>query len=112
MGDQEPTRATLASKQVVMTPHVAGVAMLMKSVNPDLSQDEALQILQDTADSDIDCADGCGAGQLNAFGAVSAASGGAVVPVGWQARAQASPASAARATAATSAATRAPPYQR
>lgn len=59
------------------TPHVAGVAMLMKSVNPDLSNDEARAILQDTADADIECDEGCGAGQINAFGAVTAASGGA-----------------------------------
>jgi serine protease len=58
------------------TPHVAGVAMLMKAQNPDLSQAEALTILQATADTDIDCNAGCGAGQINAFGAVLAAGGG------------------------------------
>ena len=60
------------------TPHVAGVAMLMKSVNPSLTQDEARGILQDTADTGIDCDDGCGAGQLNALGAVSAAQNGGI----------------------------------
>ena len=60
------------------TPHVAGVAMLMKSVNPNLSQAEALTILQDTADGDITCPEGCGAGNINAFAAVTAASGGDV----------------------------------
>ncbi|MDP2345684.1 MAG: S8 family serine peptidase [Deltaproteobacteria bacterium] len=60
------------------TPHVAGVAMLMKSVNPDLTQDEVRTILQETADTDIDCDVGCGAGQLNAFGAVTAAQNGGV----------------------------------
>ena len=60
------------------TPHVAGVAMLMKSQNPNLTQDEAKAILQDTADADIVCPEGCGAGQINAFAAVVAAGGGAV----------------------------------
>jgi len=60
------------------TPHVAGVAMLMKSQNPNLTQDEAKAILQDTADSDIICSEGCGAGQINAFAAVVAAGGGSV----------------------------------
>ncbi len=58
------------------TPHVAGVAMLMKAQNPNLTQDEAKQILQDTADPDITCPEGCGAGQINAFAAVVAAGGG------------------------------------
>ena len=60
------------------TPHVAGVAMLMKSVNRDLNQAEALQILQDTADTDIVCSEGCGTGEINAYAAVVAASGGEV----------------------------------
>ena len=60
------------------TPHVAGVAMLMKSVNPGLTQDEARAMLQDTADTDIDCDAGCGTGQINALGAVSAAANGGV----------------------------------
>jgi serine protease len=60
------------------TPHVAGVAMLMKSVNPELTQAEALQILQDTADTNITCDEGCGAGNINAFAAVTAANGGDV----------------------------------
>ena len=58
------------------TPHVAGVAMLMKSVNRDLTQAEAQQIFQDTADTDIICDEGCGAGEINAYAAVVAASGG------------------------------------
>lgn len=57
------------------TPHVAGVAMLMKSVNPELDQEGARDILTSTADADIDCDAGCGAGQINAYGAVLAASG-------------------------------------
>jgi serine protease len=56
-------------------PHVAGVAMLMKAQSPALTQDEVAAILQATADVDIDCEPGCGAGQINAFGAVLAASG-------------------------------------
>jgi len=58
------------------TPHVAGVAMLMKAQNPDLTQAQALDIFETTADADIDCDAGCGAGQINAFGAVLAAGGG------------------------------------
>lgn len=60
------------------TPHVAGLAMLMKSQNRDLTQSQALQILQDTADTDIDCSQGCGTGQINALAAVIAAGGGEV----------------------------------
>lgn len=60
------------------TPHVAGVAMLMKSVNPNLTQAQALEVLQATADEDIRCSEGCGAGQINAHGAVQGASGGDV----------------------------------
>ncbi|MBM4281749.1 MAG: hypothetical protein FJ137_13645 [Deltaproteobacteria bacterium] len=56
------------------TPHVAGVAMLMKSVNPGLTQDDARSILTTTADP-IDCAAGCGSGQINAYAAVAAAAG-------------------------------------
>jgi serine protease len=56
------------------TPHVAGVAMLMKSVNPSLTQADAREILRSTSD-EIDCAEGCGAGQINAWAAVAAAAG-------------------------------------
>ena len=57
------------------TPHVAGVAMLMKSIDRTLDQDEARAILRDTADADIQCAQGCGAGLINAYAAVRAATG-------------------------------------
>jgi hypothetical protein len=56
------------------TPHVAGVAMLMKSVNPSLTQEDARTILRSTADA-IDCDVGCGTGQINAFAAVASAAG-------------------------------------
>jgi serine protease len=56
------------------TPHVAGVAMLMKSVDPSLTQEDVRSILTATADP-IDCDVGCGAGQINAYAAVSAAAG-------------------------------------
>jgi serine protease len=55
-------------------PHVAGVAMLMKSVNPSLGQEEARSILTNTAE-EVECDAGCGAGQVNAWGAVAAAAG-------------------------------------
>jgi serine protease len=62
------------------TPHVAGVAALMKSANRDLTQEDVRQILRDTADP-VDCDPGCGAGQINAFAAVSAAAGQEVTGV-------------------------------
>ena len=46
-------------------PHVAGVAMLMKAVDPNVNQEQARQLLTQTADSDIDC-DGCGSGVVHA----------------------------------------------
>lgn len=52
-------------------PHVAGVAMLMKSIEPDLQPEEALATLQATASPDIDCAQ-CGAGMVNAAQALRA----------------------------------------
>jgi serine protease len=57
------------------SPHVAGLAMLMKSVNRGLTQAQALDIMQQTADPDMDCDQGCGAGQINAYAAVVAAQG-------------------------------------
>jgi len=62
------------------TPHVAGVAMLMKSVDRGLTQEDARQILTSTADP-VDCDAGCGAGQINAFAAVTEASGGTVAGI-------------------------------
>ena len=54
-------------------PHVAGVAMLLKSLDPDMTQDAARTLLGSTADTNIDC-EGCGSGMVNAAKAV----------VGWQ----------------------------
>ena len=56
-------------------PHVAGVIALMKAVFPALDRQTALRILQESADpiTTDDCPQACGAGRLNAFGAVAAA---------------------------------------
>ena len=51
-------------------PHVAGVAMLMKSVDRTLDPDAARAILEGTANDDIDCDEGCGAGLISAARAV------------------------------------------
>jgi serine protease len=59
-------------------PHVAGVAMLLKSLDRNLNQDDVRQILQSTSDTDIDCSQGCGTGQVNAFAAALTAQGSAV----------------------------------
>jgi subtilisin family serine protease len=54
-------------------PHVAGVVGLMLSRNPSLSPSQVRQILQATAQPLPGCAGNCGAGLLNAFGAVQQA---------------------------------------
>ena len=60
-------------------PHVAGVVSLMLSVNPDLGQEDARQLLAGTARplSVKDCGlpDACGAGLIDAHAAVLAAAG-------------------------------------
>jgi serine protease len=48
------------------TPHVAGLAMLMKSLNPTITQTQAKIALQEASDPDIDCAQGCGTGTIDA----------------------------------------------
>ena len=55
-------------------PHVAGVAMLMKSIAPDLQAEAALETLQATANQEVDC-DQCGAGMINAAQALRALTG-------------------------------------
>ena len=52
-------------------PHVAGVAMLMKALDPNISQRQARQVLTQTADSNIDC-EGCGSGTIHAAKALLA----------------------------------------
>jgi len=48
------------------TPHVAGLAMLMKSLNPAMNQAQAKAALQESANTDIDCPQGCGTGTIDA----------------------------------------------
>ncbi|RJS20142.1 peptidase S8 [Corallococcus sp. H22C18031201] len=57
-------------------PHVAGVVALMLAVNPALTATEVENILKDTADTTSQCAEGCGAGLVNAQAAVLRAKGG------------------------------------
>lgn len=45
------------------TPHVAGLAVLMKTLRPELSQEEAVQILRETARSEYTCGE-CGGARL------------------------------------------------
>jgi len=47
-------------------PHVAGLAMLMKSTDRDVDQETARGLLKETADDDIDCSQGCGTGLVSA----------------------------------------------
>jgi serine protease len=54
-------------------PHVAGVVGLMLSRNPSMSPARVRQLLQTTAQPLPGCAGQCGAGLLNAFGAVQQA---------------------------------------
>ncbi len=58
------------------TPHVAGVAMLLKSLDPTLTQEDVRQILTDSASPDLDCPDGCGAGRMSAAAALLDLQGG------------------------------------
>lgn len=56
-------------------PHIAGLAMLMKSLDPNITQDEAKAILRQTADTSVSCNQGCGAGMANAVRALRAMQG-------------------------------------
>ncbi|OGQ14900.1 MAG: hypothetical protein A2138_02860 [Deltaproteobacteria bacterium RBG_16_71_12] len=56
-------------------PHVAGIAMLLKSLDPAIDQEQARQILSSTASPDLDCPEGCGAGRVSAARAVHAIGG-------------------------------------
>lgn len=57
-------------------PHVTGVVALMKSVAPALTPAAIEQILKATANPASKCAEGCGAGLVNAAAAVLSAKGG------------------------------------
>lgn len=58
------------------SPHIAGVAALMKSVRPDLTTAEVRDVLQRTATplTAASCAEGCGAGLVDAAAALEALS--------------------------------------
>ena len=58
------------------TPHVAGVAALIKEANPSASPDDVENILKQTARSFPGSCGGCGVGIVDANGAVTGASGG------------------------------------
>lgn len=57
------------------TPHVAGLVALMKSVNANITQAQATTILKNTANSQLQCSEGCGSGLVNAQAAVLSAKG-------------------------------------
>lgn len=61
-------------------PHVAGLAMLMKSLDRTLSQDRARALLVQTANDNVDC-QGCGAGMVNAAQALRAMTGDDALPL-------------------------------
>ncbi|AKJ00438.1 serine protease [Archangium gephyra] len=56
-------------------PHVAGIVALMLAVNPSLTFAQVEAILKETADTSSRCAEGCGAGLVNAQAAVLRAKG-------------------------------------
>ncbi len=58
------------------TPHVAGIVALMVSVDPTLTSARAESILKSTASTSSRCAEGCGAGLVNAQAALKAVTGG------------------------------------
>jgi serine protease len=51
-------------------PHVAGIAMLMKSVDRTLTQEDVRAILINTSNPDLICPEGCGAGRVSAAAAL------------------------------------------
>lgn len=51
-------------------PHVAGIVALMKAENPTLTPSQVELFLEETADTSSQCAEGCGAGLVNAQAAV------------------------------------------
>lgn len=57
------------------SPHVAGIVALMKAVKPNLNYAEAEAILRATALPYYRCAEGCGAGLVDAYAAVRQAAG-------------------------------------
>lgn len=56
------------------TPHVAGLAVLMKALRPDITQDQAAQVLRETGRTDNACSE-CGGAMLVDAAAVVAALG-------------------------------------
>jgi serine protease len=61
-------------------PHVAGIAMLLKSVEPSLTQEDVRTLLKDSANPDLECPQGCGAGRVSAAAALFALDGGLAGP--------------------------------
>lgn len=57
-------------------PHVSGIAALMKGLDPTLTPAALEQVLKQTADPAGQCAEGCGAGLVNAAAAVRAVAAG------------------------------------
>ncbi|MCG8434293.1 MAG: S8 family peptidase [Gammaproteobacteria bacterium] len=82
-GNTTPGSDTYAFYQgtSMAAPHVAGAAALLYDVDPSITPDEVLSILQSTARSlPGSCSGGCGAGIVDAAAAVAAAGGGGPGP--------------------------------
>lgn len=62
------------------TPHVAGLAVLMKTLRPDLRQEEAAQILRETGRTDVRCSECGGAPLVDAAAVVAYLQAGANAP--------------------------------
>lgn len=56
-------------------PHVSGLAMLMKARNREMQQAEALKLMTDNANPDIECSEGCGSGMIDAARTLMAVEG-------------------------------------
>ncbi|MCL3777310.1 MULTISPECIES: S8 family peptidase [unclassified Actinomyces] len=73
MGETAPTENAYAFMEGTSqaAPHVAGTIALLMALDPDLTQDEALALLQETATPVTTCdRDSCGGGVVNAAAAV------------------------------------------
>ncbi|RMG17760.1 MAG: hypothetical protein D6729_08240 [Deltaproteobacteria bacterium] len=57
------------------SPHVAGIAALMKALDPSITHQEVERILKETADAAFRCAEGCGAGLVDPAAALRAVGG-------------------------------------
>ncbi len=73
--EQNQPTVDLLQGTSMATPHVAGLVALMKAANPALTPAQVETVLKDTANASSKCQEGCGAGLVNAFAAVTSAKG-------------------------------------